>query len=410
MKVLVINAGSSSCKYQLIDMTTETLICSGLVERIGEPAGSITHKIHPNTENEKRIKKDMALPDYVIAIKAVVELLTSKEFGVVTDAREINAIGHRVLLGGEQLTKSVRVTAWAKKIIRENIKLGPLHLPANLACIDVAEELFPHVPAVAVFDTEFHQTMPPKAFMYPLPHELYDDLRIRRYGFHGTSHRYVMKKTAEFLGIPTYRLNMISCHLGSGASICAIEKGKCVDTSMGLTPLEGLMMGTRCGDIDAAILPFLMEQKGYTIDEVYNLMQKKSGMKGICGKNDMRDVLEAQAAGDKKAKLAFEMFCYRIKKYIGAYAAALGRVDALAFTAGIGENCPPMRSEVCSNLQILGMSIDETANCKKSDATRFISKKNAATPVLVVPTNEELEIAYATLEVLGLNVKNHLWL
>lgn len=400
MNVLVINAGSSSCKYQLINMESEGVLCAGLVERIGEATGKLAHKIAPDTDSEEKIVLEQPFPNHVEAMKKVVELITDPEKGVIKDKSEIYAIGHRVLLGGEEIKESVKIDEWAKDVIRDYIPLGPLHNPANLAGIEVAEELFPGVPSVGVFDTEFHQTMPAKAYLYPLPLELYEEMKIRRYGFHGTSHRYVTKKTAEFLGKPLDEVNIITCHLGNGCSMAAVKNGKCVDTTMGITPLEGLMMGTRCGDIDPAIVPFLMEKKGLTTAEADTLMNKQSGLKGVCGMNDMRDIHAAVEKGDEKAKLALDMFVYRIKKYIGAFYAALGRVDAVVFTAGIGENDDIVRAEVCENMDVFGIALDAEKNKIRSGEPRNIAAENSKVAVLVVPTNEELEIAQAAVNVL----------
>ncbi|UZP66821.1 acetate kinase [Desulfovibrio mangrovi] len=399
MNVLVINSGSSSIKYQLINMETETSLCSGLVERIGEANGKLTHKIHPDTDAEKKIAINEEFANHVAGMKRVVDLITDSENGVIKDKSEIYAIGHRVLLGGEKITKSLKINDWAKDVIREYFPLGPLHNPANLAGIEVAEELFPGVPSVGVFDTEFHQTMPKKAFLYPLPYSMYEDLQVRRYGFHGTSHRYVTKQAAKFLGKPLDELNIITCHLGNGCSMCAVKNGKCVDTTMGLTPLEGLMMGTRCGDIDPAIVPFVMEKTGISAAEMDNVMNKQSGLKGICGMNDMRDIHSARQEGNEKAQLAFEMMSYRIKKYIGAFMAVVGEVDAVIFTAGIGENDEFMRAEVCKDMEHLGIEIDIEENNTRRGVARSISK-GGKVQVLVIPTNEELEIAQATMEVL----------
>lgn len=400
MNILVINSGSSSIKYQLIDMTTEKALCSGLVERIGEGMGALTHKINPGTDTEKKFSFEQDFPTHVEGMERVVELITDAEKGVIASTRDIHAVGHRVLLGGEEIKEPVRVNDWVKGVIRDYIPLGPLHNAANLAGIEVAMKLFPHAPSVAVFDTEFHQTMPEKAYLYPLPYELYKELRLRRYGFHGTSHAYVTRKAAEFLGKPASEVNLITCHLGNGCSMAAVQNGRCVDTTMGITPLEGLMMGTRCGDIDPALVPFLMEKKGWGPAEMDTVINKKSGLKGICGMNDMRDVHAAREKGDAKAQLAFDMFVYRIRKYVGAFAVVLGRIDAVVFTAGIGENDDFVRSEVCRDMPLLGLEIDAQANAKRSGEIRAISTSASRIPVLIVPTNEELAIAQATQSVL----------
>lgn len=381
-------------------MTTEKALCSGLVERIGEGMGALTHKINPGTDTEKKFSFEQDFPTHVEGMERVVELITDAEKGVIASTRDIHAVGHRVLLGGEEIKEPVRVNDWVKGVIRDYIPLGPLHNAANLAGIEVAMKLFPHAPSVAVFDTEFHQTMPEKAYLYPLPYELYKELRLRRYGFHGTSHAYVTRKAAEFLGKPASEVNLITCHLGNGCSMAAVQNGRCVDTTMGITPLEGLMMGTRCGDIDPALVPFLMEKKGWGPAEMDTVMNKKSGLKGICGMNDMRDVHAAREKGDAKAQLAFDMFVYRIRKYVGAFAVVLGRIDAVVFTAGIGENDDFVRSEVCRDMPLLGLEIDAQANAKRSGEIRAISTSASRIPVLIVPTNEELAIAQATQSVL----------
>ncbi len=400
MKILVINCGSSSFKYQLIDMADGRALCSGLVERIGDAVGALTHKKAPGTEQEQKFSREEPFKDHTAGMEAVMKLLTDPEKGVLKDLQEIGAVGHRVVQGGELFPASCRVTAAVKKGIAELAPLAPLHNPANLQGIEVAEKLLPHAPSVAVFDTEFHSTMQPTAFMYPLPYELYENNRVRRYGMHGTSHKYVAHKAAEVMGRRNEGFNVITCHLGNGCSISAVKDGKCVDTSMGLTPLAGVMMGTRCGDIDPAIHAFLGRNLGMGLEDIDSMLNRKSGLKGICGMNDMRDIHAAREKGDKKAQLAFEMFCHAIRRYIGAYMVELGRVDALVFTAGIGENDDAVRVQVCANLENLGIAVDTAANAKRSGEARSISPAGTKTPVLVVPTNEELAIAQATLAVL----------
>jgi acetate kinase len=400
MNVLVINSGSSSLKFQLINMETETALCSGLVERIGQDMGKLVNKLAPDTDNERKVVIDEPFADHETAMKRVVELLTDENDGVIKDKSEINAIGHRVLLGGEEIKESVKVTDEVKDIIRKYIPLGPLHNPANLAGIEVCEHLFPGTPNVGVFDTEFHQTMPEKAFLYPLPYSLYEDLKIRRYGFHGTSHRFVAKQAAKFLGKAPEDLNLVICHLGNGCSMSAVKAGKCVDTTMGITPLEGLMMGTRCGDIDPALVPFIMDRKGLTGAEMDTLMNKESGLFGICGMSDMRDIHAAVESGDEKAKTALDMFVYRIKKYIGSFIAALGNVDAIVFTAGIGENDDIVREMVCADMELFGIKIDLEENATRRGTERSLNA-GGKTEVLIIPTNEELEIAQATVKVLA---------
>ena len=400
MKVLVINAGSSSFKYQLLDMDTKGVLCSGLVERIGENMGKMAHKIAPDTDLEEKIVIEQAFPDHVAGMRLVVQTITDPAKGVIKTSSEVEAIGHRVVMGGESIKESVLITEAVKQLVRDHFPLSPLHNPANLAGIEVAEQLFPGVPNVGVFDTEFHQTMPEAAYLYPLPYKLYEAMRIRRYGYHGTSHRYVTGKAAEVLGKAVDQVNLITCHLGNGCSITAVQNGKSVDTSMGTTPLEGVMMGTRCGDIDPALVPYLIS-RGMTAPEVDALMNKQSGLKGVCGLNDMRDIHAACAEGDARAILALDMFVYRIKKYIGSYFAVLGRVDAVVFTAGIGENDDITRAKVCTGMQHMGIELDPEANAKRSGEARRISKPGAALPVLVVPTNEELAIAETTARIVG---------
>ena len=324
MKVLVINAGSSSCKYQLLEMDTETVLASGLAERIGQGMGKLTHKIAPDSDHEEKIVRESAFPTHVEAMELVISLLTDPEKGVIKDKSEIYAIGHRVLHGGESITETVKVDENVKQIIRDCFPLGPLHNPANLMGIEVAEKLFPGVPNVAVFDTEFGMAMPQEAYMYGLPYEIYEEMHIRRYGLHGNSHKYIAKKTAEYLGKPQSELRSITMHLGNGSSMSCVKDGKCFDTSMGLTPLEGLIMGTRCGSIDPAIVPFIMEKKGLTPEEMDTLMNKKSGLLGLCGFTDMRDVHKEIENGNKKAELALNMLVRSIKKTLGAYFFLLG--------------------------------------------------------------------------------------
>ncbi len=401
MKVLVINAGSSSFKYQLLDMGTKCVLCSGLVERIGDAMGKMAHKIAPDTDKEEKIVVEQPFPNHVEGMRLVVATITDPKKGVIKSASEVDAIGHRVVMGGESIKESVLITPAIKQLIRDNFPLSPLHNPANLAGIEVAEQLFPGVPNVGVFDTEFHQTMPEAAYLYPLPYNLYEEMRIRRYGYHGTSHRYVTGKAAEVLGKPVDQVNLITCHLGNGCSITAVKNGRSVDTSMGTTPLEGVMMGTRCGDIDPAIVPYLITTKGMTAQEVDNLMNKQSGLKGICDMNDMRDIHAACEKGDAKAIRALDMFVYRIKKYIGAYYAVLGKVDAVVFTAGIGENDDITRARICQDMGHMGIELNLEANARRSPEPRSISKAGSSLPVLVIPTNEELAIAETTVRLVG---------
>lgn len=400
MNVLVINSGSSSIKYQLLDMRTETVLCSGAVERIGEDAGSVTHKAAPGTSAEDKIVLNQAIADHEAGMHLVIDLITDAKRGVVKSMDEIEAIGHRIVQGGDLFTASCLVDDSVVEALTKLIPLGPVHNPGHLAGIRVARRLFPRVPQVTVFDTVFHQTMPPRAYMYALPYELYEELKVRRYGFHGTSHAYVTKEAARFLGKPVEEVNLITVHLGNGSSMCAVQHGKSVDTSMGLTPLEGLIMGTRCGDADLAIYPLLGAAKGLSIEEINDLTNKRSGFKGICGRNDMRDIHEAVAQGDARAKLALDMFGYRNRKYIGSYLAVLGRVDAIVFTAGIGENDPVARELSCRGLEHLGIRLDHDRNLGPERGARDIATADSKVRVLVIPTNEELEIARQTVGVL----------
>lgn len=398
MKILVINAGSSSIKYQLMDLTDVhhyTLLATGLVEKIGESTGRVTHKtLIPGHESQH--VEDDPLPSHREGMSRVVALLTDPDKGVIRDAAEIEGVGHRVLSCGEVYSDTVRVTPEVKAAIREFFPLGPLHNPANLMGIDVAEEFFPHAPQVAIFDTAFHQTMPPKAFLYAVPYDWYTTHRLRRYGFHGTSHKYVTQEAADYLGLPLADINLITIHLGNGCSMAAIRGGKCVDTSMGVTPLEGLVMGTRSGDIDPAALEYIMGQTGMDIHQMLNALNKAAGLKGICGVNDMREVVAAAADGTPLAETALELFAYRIQKYIGAYMAVVPELHALVFTAGIGENSFPVRDRICRGLEHLGMRLDAARNEAPSREPREIQQADAALKILVIPTNEELQIALET--------------
>ena len=402
MKILVINAGSSSIKYQLMDLVDVhryTLLASGLVEKIGEPKGRVVHKTYSGGQEHKFVEEE-PLPTHREGMSRVVALLTDPEKGVIRDAAEVQGVGHRVLSCGEVYSATVRVTPKVKATIREFFPLGPLHNPPNLMGIEVAEEFFPNAPQVAVFDTAFHQTMPPKAFLYAVPYEWYVKYRLRKYGFHGTSHKFIAQETAEFLGQPLAQTSLISIHLGNGCSMAAIHNGQCVDTTMGVTPLEGLMMGTRSGDIDPAALEYVMDQTGMDIHQMVNALNKKSGLKGVCGVNDMREVVEAAAAGNAQAETALEMFCYRIQKYIGAYLAVVPNLDAIVFTAGIGQNSPPVRERICTGLEHLGIRIDLAKNAARSDEPRAIEQAGAPLRILVLPTNEELQIALETKQII----------
>jgi len=400
MNILVINSGSSSIKYQLLDMRTETVLCLGAVERIGEAMGSLTHKTHPGTDREDKVGLTQPIADHEEGMHLIIGLITDAECGVVKSVDEIDAVGHRIVQGGDLFDRSCLVDDSVVEGLTKLIPLGPVHNPGHLAGIRVARELFPGTPQVTVFDTVFHQTMPPRAYMYALPYALYEELKLRRYGFHGTSHAYVTKEAARFLGKPVEEVNLITVHLGNGSSMCCVQNGKSVDTSMGLTPLEGLIMGTRCGDADLAIYPLLEATKGLNITEINELTNKESGFKGICGLNDLRDIHKAVAEGDARARLALDMFGYRNRKYIGSYMAVLGRVDAIVFTAGIGENDPVSRELSCRGLSTLGVELDHERNLSPERGARDIGTASSQVRVLVIPTNEELEIARQTVSVL----------
>lgn len=390
MNILVVNAGSSSIKYQLIDMTTEKPLSSGLVERIGLEEGILTHKTFLNGE-EKKTREVFPIPDHTVGLKRVAELLVDKEVGVISDPSEIQAVGHRLVHGGETFTKTVLITDEVKEKVKELFPLAPLHNPANLIGVEVAEKVFPNAAQIGVFDTAFHQTMPEKAYRYALPNEMYTEMGVRKYGFHGTSHKYVAERAAEYLKNP--KAKIITIHLGNGASMAAVDGGVCQDTTMGLGPLNGLIMGTRSGDIDPSIIFFLVEQKGFSLSEVSTLLNKESGMKGLTGDTDMRDVEARYLKGDKTAILANQMYTYRIKQFIGSYTAALNGLDAIVFTAGIGENDINVRRMVCENMDYFGLEIDEEKNKIRNDEVREINTVGARTKILVIPTNEELEIA-----------------
>lgn len=393
MKVLVINCGSSSLKYQLIDSETEKALAVGLCERIGID-GRLNHT--PAGGEKVVINKDM--PDHEVAIKMVLEELTDAENGVIAELSEIDAIGHRVVHGGEKFASSVVINDEVMAAIEECNPLAPLHNPANLIGIRACQAIMPGVPNVAVFDTAFHQTMEPVAFMYGLPYECYEKYKVRRYGFHGTSHSFVSKRTIELLGLDPENSKVIVCHLGNGASISAVKNGKSVDTSMGLTPLEGLVMGTRSGDIDPAIIEYLAHNMNKSLEEVMTLLNKESGVYGISGvSSDFRDLEAAADAGNDKAQLAQDVFGYRVAKYIGAYTAAMNGVDAIAFTAGLGENNGVMREYICSYLGYLGVEIDAEKNTVRGKET-VVSTDSSKVKVMVVPTNEELAIARETVE------------
>ncbi len=393
MNILVINCGSSSLKFQLIDSETEKCIAKGLCERIGIEGSRITYT-PDGGEKEQTVTP---MPDHTEAIRLVLEALTNEKTGVVKSLDEIGAVGHRIVHGGEKFAASTIITDDVMKAIEECNDLAPLHNPANLIGINACKKLMSTTPMVAVFDTAFHQTMPEEAYMYGLPYEYYEKYKIRRYGFHGTSHSYVSRKAAEVLGKKYEDLKIIVCHLGNGASVSAVKNGKCVDTSMGLTPLEGLIMGTRSGDIDPAIMEFIAHKEGKNIDEIMTVLNKKSGVYGLSNNlsSDFRDLEDGYNRGDEHCIRTMNTYCYRVAKYIGSYVAAMNGVDVICFTAGIGENAPLVRSLVCEHLGFLGVSIDEDANHKRGEEIA-ISTPDSKTTVMVIPTNEELAIARET--------------
>ena len=392
MNILVINCGSSSLKYQLINSDSEAVLAKGLCERIGIDGSLLTH----TPKGKDKVKIETSMPNHKVAIQLVIDALANKEYGVIKSLDEIGAVGHRVVHGGEKFSASVVVTDEVIKAIEDVSDLAPLHNPANLLGIKSFQEIIPNVPMVVVFDTAFHQTMPEKAYLYGLPYEYYEKYKVRRYGFHGTSHDYVSNRAAELLGKKREDLKIIVCHLGNGASISAIDHGKCVDTSMGLTPLEGLIMGTRSGDIDPAICDFICQKEGITSAEMNNILNKKSGVLGMTGiSSDFRDVEIAEAEGNERAKVALDAYNYKIVKYIGSYVAAMNGVDAIAFTAGVGENNKIGRAQIAEYLGYLGTEIDEEKNNVRGE-DRIISKDGSKVALLCVPTNEELAIARQT--------------
>lgn len=395
MNILVLNCGSSSLKYQLIDMSNEEVLCVGLVERIGIE-GSVLKQEKDGVEGKLIVEQPMK--NHQDAIKLVLDAVVDPQYGGVKDIKEVEAVGHRVVHGGEKFAGSVLITDEVKAALEECIELAPLHNPANIMGIEACEAILPGVPMVGVFDTAFHQTMPKSSYLYGLPHELYTKYGVRRYGFHGTSHRYVSQRAAAMLGKNIEDCKIITCHLGNGASVAAIDGGKSVDTSMGFTPLEGLIMGTRCGDIDAAILPFLMEKEGLDAKGLSDLMNKKSGVYGMTGiSSDFRDIEDAAAQNNELAQVALESYAKKVKKYIGSYAAEMNGVDAVVFTAGVGENGIDMRADIMANMDFLGMKLDEEAN-KVRGKERVISTEDSKVKILLIPTNEELMIARDTLE------------
>ena len=393
MKILVLNCGSSSIKYALYNMDDKSVMTSGGAERVGLDGAFVKVKL-PNGE-KKQIMHD--IPEHTEGVKFIFSLLTDPEIGVIKSLDEINAVGHRMVHGGEKFTESVVITPEVIKAFEAVSDLAPLHNPANMKGVNAVSELMPGLPQVGVFDTAFHQTMPAKAYMYAVPYELYEKYGVRRYGFHGTSHRYVSKRACEFLGIPQQGCKMITAHIGNGGSLAAVVDGKCVDTTMGLTPLEGVMMGTRSGDIDGGAVTFIQKKLNLDADGISNLLNKKSGVQGLCGYSDMRDVEAAAKNGDKKAEVAQASYFYRIKKYIGAYAAAMGGCDVLVFTAGVGENQTGMREAACEGLEFMGIKIDKDVNATVRGKEAVISTPDSKVKVVVIPTDEELMIATDTM-------------
>lgn len=394
MKILVVNCGSSSVKYQLIDMENEELMAKGYLEKIGLPDSFLTH-----TVNGEKHKIEQVVKTHEEGMKLVLDQLTHPEYGVIKDLKEIDAIGHRILHGGEKLSDSVLITDEVVDIMKECIPLGPLHMPAQIKGIEACREVMGNIPMVAVFDTAFHQTLPKKAYLYALPYEYYEKYSIRKYGFHGTSHRFVAKRAAELMNKPAEDLKIITCHLGQGGSLCAVKGGKSVDTSMGFTPLAGIPMGSRSGDIDPSIIPFLMKKENLTPDEIDTILNKKSGKLGVSGISfDDRDIEKAAAEGNERAKLALDTFIYQVIGYIGRFAAQMDGVDVITFAGGVGENGIEVREEICNSLSFLGIKIDkEKNNCRGKEVE--ISTPDSKVKVFVVPTNEELMIARDTAEI-----------
>ena len=398
MKILVLNCGSSSIKYALYNMDDQSVMTSGGAERVGLDGAFVKVKL-ANGE-KKQIMHDM--PEHTEGVKFIFSLLTDPEIGVIKSLKEINAVGHRMVHGGEKFAKSVVITPEVIKAFEEVSDLAPLHNPANLKGIRAVEELMPGLPQVGVFDTAFHQTMPQYSYMYALPYEVYEKYGVRRYGFHGTSHRYVSARVCEFLGVDYTKQRIITCHIGNGGSLAAVKNGKCMDTTMGLTPLEGIMMGTRSGDVDGGAVTFLQKKLGLNPDQMSDLLNKKSGVAGISGVgSDMRDLEAAVAAGNKRAKLATDMYNYKIKKYVGAFAAAMGGVDIIVFTAGVGENQASMRAEVCRDMEFMGVKVDEALNATIRGKEAVISTPDSKVKVVVIPTDEELMIASDTATLVG---------
>jgi acetate kinase len=395
MKILVLNCGSSSIKYELRDTRKGETIARGMIAKIGESNSTIEYEAGPI-----KTKKEATVPNHSQGLALVIQSLLDEKNGVIKDPSEISAVGHRVVHGGSLFTEPALITDEVIRMIKECIPLAPLHNPPNFAGITEAKKLLPNVPHVAVFDTAFHQTMPEEAYMYAVPLEFYEQYGVRKYGFHGTSCRYVSKRAAEILGETSDQLKMVVCHLGNGVTLNAVRGGRSVDTSMGLTPLEGLIMGTRCGDIDPGVIFYLHRRAGLSVDQLDDVLNKKSGLLGISGvSNDMREVMEGAERGNERCKLALEMYAYRVRKYVGAYAAAMGGIDVLIFTAGIGENSPVMRSMICRNLDFLGIKLDEKVNSEAIGKEKAISSPESQVRVLVIPTDEERVIALDTIEI-----------
>jgi len=395
MKVLVLNCGSSSIKYQFFNTETKDVLAKGLVERIGMSSAVLTHI----PKDKERIRIVGEILDHSIAIEYVIAVLLSKNHGVINDKSEIEAVGHRVVHGGEDFTGSVLINTEVMQVLRDNIELAPLHNPPNIKGIEAAKMHLPNTPQVGVFDTSFHAHMPDHAYIYGIPYELYKRYKIRRYGFHGTSHRFVSERAAALLGKPLNELKLVTCHLGNGSSIAAVDRGVSIDTTMGFTPLEGLLMGTRSGDLDPSLITYVMSKEGLSIAEITTMLNKHSGLIGVSGSSsDMREIEEGVKENNKRAKLAFNIFCYKIKKYIGAYTAAMGGLNAVIFTGGIGENSVLVRETVCSNMEYLGLEIDNEKNQNVKDECD-LSKENSRARILRIPTNEELVIALDTEEI-----------
>ena len=398
MKILVINCGSSSLKYQLIDMQNEEVIAKGLAERIGIEGSVLKHQ----PKDSEKITIERPMPTHKEALQTLVDALTDKNYGVIKNMSEVSAVGHRVVHAGEKFAYSVVLNEDVMDALKECIEVAPLHNPPNIIGIEACRQIMPNVPMVGVFDTAFHQTMPKEAYIYAIPYEFYEKYKIRRYGFHGTSHKYVSERAAEMLGKPISELKLITCHLGNGASIAAVKNGKSVETSMGFTPLEGLAMGTRCGDIDPAIVKYLTEKENLSAAEVDQILNKKSGVLGISGvSSDFRDIEEAVDNGNERAKLALNVFVHKVKKYIGSYVAVMNGVDAIIFTAGLGENSIDIRREICKDMSFLGIELDDAKNNVRGKETE-LSKDGSKVKILLVPTNEELMIARDTKKLIGI--------